>query len=220
MLILARNWWVLALRGAIAILFGIVAILWPVATIAAFVLLFGAFAVVDGVLSLAGAVRPPPGQSRGILIAFGLISLAAGLVVLALPGPSTLALIWVTAAWALLDGVTAIAGAIALRKVIRGEWMLAAFGVLSLALGVFLLARPVAGAVGLMWAVGAWAIMAGITLVGLGFRLRSWERRAREALGEPAVGAPVEGRMPPRRREPPRAPTPRRTGNRRGGRIR
>src|SRR5690606_31018452 len=136
----ARNWWVLALRGALAVLFGIVAIMWPGATIAAFVLLLGAFVLVDGGLSLAGAVRPAPGQSRSVLIAFGLISLAAGLVVLALPGPSTLALIWVTAAWAVMVGVSAIAAAVALRKVIQGEWMLAAFGVLSLALGGFLVA--------------------------------------------------------------------------------
>jgi uncharacterized membrane protein HdeD (DUF308 family) len=214
MLILARNWWVLALRGALAVLFGIVAIMWPGATIAAFVLLFGAFALVDGVLSLAGAVRPEPGQSRGVLIAFGLISLLAGVAVLALPGPSTLALIWVTAAWAVMVGVSAIAAAIALRKVIRGEWMLAAFGVLSLALGVFLVARPIEGAVGLMWAVGAYAIMAGATLLALGFRLRSWDRQARKAL----AGASPVASVPPRRRDPQRTQTSRRTGRGQGQR--
>src|SRR5690606_40152333 len=95
-----------------------------------------------------------------------------------------------------------------------------AFGVLSLALGVFLVARPIEGAVGLMWAVGAYAIMAGATLLALGFRLRSWGRQAREAREARearAAALPMES-VPPRRRDPQGTQTSGRKGRGQGQR--
>jgi uncharacterized membrane protein HdeD (DUF308 family) len=56
---LTRHWWVLAVRGALAILFGVIAFAWPGITVAALVLLWGAYAFVDGVFALVAAVRSP-----------------------------------------------------------------------------------------------------------------------------------------------------------------
>lgn len=176
MLNLARNWWVFVLRGALAVLFGIAAFLWPGLTVAAFVLLFGAFAIVDGVFSLVGAIRPAPGESRWVLILFGVLSLIAGIFVLTRPGISAVVMLYVAAFWAIASGVAAIVAAIALRKMISGEWVLALYGVLSIVLGIILLTRPAAGILGFIWAIAAYAIVAGIALVVLGFRLRSWRK--------------------------------------------
>jgi len=170
----ARHWWVLVLRGALAIVFGLVAFFLPGITLAVLVLAFGAYAVVDGIFSLLGAVRPAPGESRWLLVILGLLSLLAGIVVLANPAFSAVVLLYVIAAWAIASGVASIIAAISLRKVIQGEWLLAASGVLAILLGIILVTQPAAGAVGMIWAIALYAITAGITLIALGFRLRSW----------------------------------------------
>jgi uncharacterized membrane protein HdeD (DUF308 family) len=66
-----------------------------------------------------------------------------------------------------------IVAAIRLRRVIKGEWLLALSGALSVALGVLVFAFPGAGIVGIAFVLGAYAIAAGLILVMLGIRLRS-----------------------------------------------
>ena len=62
---MVRNWWVVALRGTAAIVFGVVTLAWPGLTLAALILLFGAWALVDGVLSVLAAVRRPEQDANG-----------------------------------------------------------------------------------------------------------------------------------------------------------
>lgn len=188
MSILIQNWWVLVLRGVVAVIFGVLAYLWPGATIASFVLLYGAYALVDGIFSLVAAFRPAPGESRWWLILSGVVSVLAGLIVLMRPGLSALFLLFVVAAWAIASGITRIVAAIALRKVVTGEWLLVLSGALSILLGLFMFSRPAAGLLGLVWAIAFYAIVAGILLILLGFRLRSWSKTggARIAGGRPA----------------------------------
>lgn len=176
MLAFARNWWVLVVRGVLAVLFGVIAFLWPGITVVSFVLLFGAYALIDGILSLVAAFRPAPDQSRLLLILFGVLSLLAGLFVLTRPGISAVLLLYVTAIWAIATGLVGIVAAIAMRKAITGEWVLALYGVISILLGILLLTRPAAGVLAFIWAIGLYAVVAGVTLVIVGFRLRAWHR--------------------------------------------
>ena len=176
---LGREWCVFVLRGVLAVLFGVVAFAWPGPTIRLFVLVFGIYAILDGVFSLAAAVRPAPGESRWVLTLLGILGLAVGIFVLVRPGLSAVALVYVTAIWAIVTGIAEVVAAIALRRVIEGEWLFVVSGVLSVLLGLFLVTRPAAGILGLLWAVAIYAVIAGITLIALGFRLRSWARAQR-----------------------------------------
>lgn len=178
MFVLTRNWWVLVLRGVLAVIFGILAYMWPLSTAAAFVILFGAYALVDGIFSLMAAIRPPADESRWLLVVRGVAGVLAAVVVFAWPRLSALAFLYIIAAWAIATGVLEIVAAVALRRIVTGEWLLALSGVLSIVLGVFLFTQPAVGLLGLVWAIALWAIIAGITLIILGFRLRSWLRRA------------------------------------------
>src|SRR6266545_3682569 len=54
---LAKNWWVVALRGVIAILFGIALLLFPPLVITTMVLFFGAYAFIDGVAAIFTAIQ-------------------------------------------------------------------------------------------------------------------------------------------------------------------
>ena len=172
---LARNWWALALRGIAAMLFGLIALFWPPTAVVALVAVFGAYAIVYGIFNLIGAVRAGrSGQRWGALLFEGIVSLLVGLLTLFWPGVTALALVLFVAAWSLVTGVAEIAAAIALRKHIQGEWLLALSGVLSIAFGILLFISPMIGAIAIAIWIGAYAIVFGALLLGLGLRLRSW----------------------------------------------
>jgi uncharacterized membrane protein HdeD (DUF308 family) len=179
-MILARNWWTLVLRGLLAVLFGIAAFAWPGITLAALVLLYGAYAFVDGCFALAAALvgrTDTDGVPWWALLLEGVAGIAVGVMTVFWPGITALALLYLIAAWAVVTGVFEIAAAIRLRREIRGEWLLALSGILSVLFGLILVVNPGAGALAVVWLIGAYAITFGVLLMVLGFRLRSWARQ-------------------------------------------
>jgi uncharacterized membrane protein HdeD (DUF308 family) len=174
---LARNWWLLLLRGIAGIIFGVLTFFWPEISLVALVLLFGAFAFADGVFTLINGIRERRSKDRWwLLILQGLMGIGAGVVTLVWPGISALALLYVIAAWALVTGALEIAAAIRLRKVIEGEWLLALSGIASVLLGILLFVFPGPGALAVVLWIGAYALVSGVLLIVLAFRLRSWAR--------------------------------------------
>ena len=159
---LAQNWWALVLRGVCAVLFGLVAFAWPGITLAVLILFYGAYALVEGVLAVAWAVVGRQGGSFpwGVLLA-GLAGVAVGIWTFMYPGLTALALVYLIAAWAAVRGIFEIIAAFHLRKEIDNEWLLALSGLLSLGLGVLLFAAPGAGALAVLWWIGAFAIVFG-----------------------------------------------------------
>jgi uncharacterized membrane protein HdeD (DUF308 family) len=174
---LAERWWVPLIRGLAAILFGILAIAFPTISLLMLIMLWGAYALVDGVFSLVMAVRRGrSGGNWGWLLFEGLVGIGAGIVAFAWPGMTAMILLMVIAVWAILTGIAEIAAAIRLRKEIQGEWLLATSGVLSIVFGGLLLAYPGAGALAMLWLISAYAIVFGVILLGLAWRLYSWRR--------------------------------------------
>lgn len=170
---IARGWWVLAIRGGLAVLFGILAILMPGAALTALVTLFGAYALVDGVFALLTAARFTHTDERwGLLLIEGVVGVVAGIVSFVHPAATAFALVYLVAAWAILTGLLEIAAAIRLRKVIAGEWALGALGIVSVLLGVGLLAAPGTGLAAIVWMIGAYALLFGFGLLSLAWRLR------------------------------------------------
>lgn len=176
---LARNWWVLALRGVLAVFFAFMAFLWPRLTLEVLVILFGAYALVNGVFALAAAVTGH-GQAASwwALVLEGLIGMGVGILTLFWPGITALALLYLIAFWAITTGIFGIAAAIRLRAEIEGEWLLALSGFLSVLFGALLVVAPVAGALAVIWLIGAYALLYGILLLALAFRLRSWSQQS------------------------------------------
>jgi uncharacterized membrane protein HdeD (DUF308 family) len=170
---LARNWWLILLRGICAVIFGVLTFAWPGVTLAVLVLFYGAFALVDGVLSLIAAVTGGTPAPRWWLAVVGLAGLAAGIVTLIMPGVTALVLLFFIAFWAIAIGVMQVIGAIRLRKEIDNEWMLIASGIISILFGIIMLVAPGAGALGLLFVIGAYAIIHGVTLIMLSLKLKN-----------------------------------------------
>ena len=178
---LARHWWVIALRGLAAVLFGVLAFVWPGMTLAVLVLLFGAYALVDGILAIVVAVRG--GTDHRLFVGLeGVVGVLAGLATFVFPGLTALVLLYIIAFWAVLTGVLEVVAAVRLRQAITNEWGLIIGGILSVLFGIVLIAAPGPGALAVVFVIGAYAVLFGVTLLMLSWRLRS------HAQGLPAEG--------------------------------
>ena len=168
------HWWALAIRGAIAIIFGLAALLRPGIALEALILLFGAYALVDGVFAIVGVFGGTRGGTpRWLLIIEGIAGILAGLIAFVLPGLTAVLLLYLIAAWAVITGISEIATAIRLRQEIRGEWALIVGGALSVLFGVILaVIGPVAGLLSLIWLIGIYALMFGVLMLITAFQVR------------------------------------------------
>jgi uncharacterized membrane protein HdeD (DUF308 family) len=170
---LARWWWTFIVRGLLAIAFGLLAFLAPGWGIAVLIGLFAAWALIDGAGSLIAGIQTR-GQDRSwwLEVLEGLVSIVAGVVALLLPAPAAQVLVILIAAWAIVTGVIQIWTAIRLRRAIRGEVWLALAGAASILFGLILFLFPAAGALSLVWLIGSGAIVFGVFMLMLGWRLR------------------------------------------------
>jgi uncharacterized membrane protein HdeD (DUF308 family) len=169
---LAKNWWLLLLRGIAAIIFGVLAFAWPGLTLLTLILFYGAFALVDGVLAITAAIAGGAPAPRWWLAIVGVLGIAAGLLTFLMPGLSALVLLFFIAGWAIATGVLQIIGAVQLRKEIDNEWLLILGGVISVLFGVGMMLAPGAGALALVWVIGTYAVIMGVVLVALALRLK------------------------------------------------
>jgi uncharacterized membrane protein HdeD (DUF308 family) len=169
---LAKNWWAVLLRGLAAIVFGILAFAWPGITILSLIILWGAYALVDGVFAIIAAVTGGSPAPRWWMAVVGIIGILAGIVAFYNPLLTGVTLLMLIAAWAIVSGIFEIIGAIRLRKEIDNEWLLILHGIISVLFGVFLIYSPGAGALAMIWVIGAYAIVGGVLLCVLAFQLK------------------------------------------------
>jgi uncharacterized membrane protein HdeD (DUF308 family) len=168
---LAANWWALLLRGIAAVLFGLAALFWPGLTLFVLIVFFGAYTVIDGIFAIVAGIRGSGGR-RWLLLAEGALGVLAGLVAFFYPGITALVMLYVIALWAIFTGILKVIMAIWLRREIEDEWLMILSGVLSVLFGLILAVLPGVGLLSLVWLVGIYALIIGVALIVLGFRVR------------------------------------------------
>ncbi|HVA14169.1 MAG TPA: HdeD family acid-resistance protein [Stellaceae bacterium] len=170
--LLARNWWALALRGVAAILFGIVAFAMPGLTLTVLIYFFAGYLLVDGVLALIAGLRAAERHERwGMLALEGVLNLAAGALVVIWPAMTLLLFIYIAAFWGIVTGGALLIDAVRLHRR-HGEWLMILAGLSSLVWGVLVALFPIAGILVWAWWIGAYALIFGIAMLVLAFRLR------------------------------------------------
>lgn len=176
---LARWWWTFVLRGMLAVAFGVLAFFAPGLGIAVLVGLFAAWVLVDGATALWAGVRSRRKDRSWWLEAVeGLAGIVVGVLAVAFPALAAEVLVLLIAAWAIVTGALEIATAIRLHDRITGELWLGLAGAASVLFGIVLVLFPRAGALGLVWLIGGFAVAFGGFLVVLGIRLRALHARA------------------------------------------
>jgi uncharacterized membrane protein HdeD (DUF308 family) len=172
---MASRWWMLVVRGAVAILFGILTVVMPKSSLLTLLFLWGAYSVLDGLLCvLLASQRSITGNPWGWLLFEGTVSLGAGLLTLMSPSMTALALLLLIALRTACSGFAEIAESIRLRHAIQDEWLLATCGALSVAFGVMMLVYRGAGALAVAEVIGGYAMIFGALLIALGMRVHHW----------------------------------------------
>jgi len=175
-LVLVRNWWAFVIRGALAILFGLVALFMPSVTMLSLVLVFSAYTFADGIFGIISAVRAARRGERWSWLALeGVVSVLVGIAAAMLPGLTLVVFVILVAAWAILTGILMLAAAFRLDAE-HGRWWLLLGGIASLLYGALLVIAPMIGVLVLTWWIGAYAIIFGVAMLALAFKLRARSR--------------------------------------------
>ena len=162
----------LILLGILAVVVGIIAIAWPSVTILALVILFAVYAFMAAGLE---ATRAFTGRTAGPVfghLLLALIDLAAGVVALVWPGPTAFVLVIVVGAWALVGGVVEVVAGFGSGETAGTRALFIVSGLVSVAFGILLFARPGVGAVTLALLFGLYSMIYGFSQITAGVQLR------------------------------------------------
>jgi uncharacterized membrane protein HdeD (DUF308 family) len=173
---LTQYWWVLVLRGVLAIIVGIAAFAMPLATVAALVMAFGIVAIIDGIFAIGAAIDGRKLPYWWVSLLQGLLGIGIGVLTLTKPAVTAVALLIYIAIWAIGMGVLQLIAAVNLRKEITGEFWVALGGLAGIAFGVLIIRHPGEGALAVIGTIGVFALIWGALLLFGGFdmlRLRN-----------------------------------------------
>jgi uncharacterized membrane protein HdeD (DUF308 family) len=185
---LAKKIWIFAIiRGVLGIIFGLIALFAPIATAVVLAIVIGAWAIVDGVFDIIEAIRHRGSSSMALRIVWGAVSILFGILVLVWPGMSLGVLVIFVGIWAIIIGVLEIMASIRHRAVPNSGWVWGIIGgALAILFGILVLIRPGAGLVSIIWIIGIWAVVWGITLIVLGVQLRRAANTTEASTSPPA----------------------------------
>lgn len=174
---LRSYWWLAIIRGIVAILFGIAVLARPAMSVGVLLMLFGAFALASGIMAVISSISLMAHHKQWwAMLVEGLVGIAIGLITFYWPAVTALSVLVLVAIWAIIIGVFQFVGSASGFGPSSSRWLLAIAGILSVILGILLLARPAAGLLTIVWFLGIYAILWGIDQIVLGFQLRHLDR--------------------------------------------
>jgi len=171
--LISKNWWVFLIRGVLAILFGLVMLARPGAGTSFLVWLFGVFAFVEGVFAVIAAFAGRKGNPNWwAVLVQGLAGILIGIVMFTNPLMTAILFVRLLGLWAIIVGLFRIVGAVRLRAEVAGEWMHVVGGIITVLLGIVVMAWPAGGVLAFAWLIGIFAILMGAFLIGVAVNMR------------------------------------------------
>lgn len=163
--LLAQYWWILFVRGALAVAFGLTTLVWPDLAFAVLRLFVATWFVLDGAVALVQVFTAAP---RWPYVLDGSLSIAAGAFVIFYPGIAGLVLTLTIAVWFIAKGVTHALLAFRFGGTHQGAWLLGVLGITTAGFGAFLGHNP-DSALGMMTLISGFAVLKGLAFVALGW---------------------------------------------------
>jgi len=176
--VFSNIWWLVLLRGIVILLMGILLISRPLPTIIVLFYLLGFYWFFDGIFTVIESIRGKKGHEHwGWGVFVGIISVLAGILVFTQPYLSAVIgvtfVIYLVAIMVLISGIWSIVTGIRLRKVVSNEWSMILGGVISALFAILLMSNPLVSAMTLVWLMGLFALIGGIVLIIVAFRIKS-----------------------------------------------
>ena len=179
---ISNTWPTFLWRGIFALILAAVAFVYPGGTALALTYVFGAYILLSGFAMLAAGFGFSSLRGPWLaLVLLGLLSIVAGIYMLAQPGLGALTLAYTIALWAIAAGVLEIFAALAAREVMSNTWLWVVAGIVSIVAGVLIAYAPGRGLIALSYTVGFYAALAGIASIAFGLRLRGLPGEVQQA---------------------------------------
>jgi uncharacterized membrane protein HdeD (DUF308 family) len=187
-----KKWrWAIGLQGLASVIFGVLILVWPELSVYALTIVFGIYSLATGISAFVAAFSSQMKEERGSLILSGLLGIVVGIMVLAWPGISAMALLYVIGAYAVILGALAIIASLRLPLDGRDTALMVLNGLVAILFGIVIFAKPGAGALAVLALIAAFALVVGITelVVAIGGK-DILERKAKQKFGPKSTPQP------------------------------
>jgi uncharacterized membrane protein HdeD (DUF308 family) len=176
--------WAIGLHGLASLVFGVLILAWPELSVYALTIVFGAYTLATGISACVAAFRSRTKDERASLVLSGLLGIVVGIIVLAWPSISALALLYVIGAYAVLLGIVAVIGSMRLPLDGRETALMVLNGLVAIVFGIVIFAKPGAGALAVLALIAAFALVIGVSelVVAIGGEA-ILERKAKQKFG-------------------------------------
>lgn len=170
---IAEYWWVLTLRGAMAVLFGIAAVFWPGITLVTLLYLFSAYILVSGVLDIVHGISSISHRSSWFLtLILGFAELGVGVYLLRHPHVVFATLILLIGFMLIVRGIFEGVAAFSDSSTNTNRVMMLIASVIAIVAGIVLLFQPASAGVAFVWILGLYALIVGPIMIALSLDLK------------------------------------------------
>lgn len=176
---IAEYWWVLTLRGALAVLFGIAAVFWPGITLVTLLYLFSAYILVSGIVDIVHGVGGVSKRASWFLtLILGFAELGVGVYLLRHPHVAFATFILLIGFTLIVRGV--LEGVAAFSDSMSGtnRVLMIIASIVAVVAGIVLLFQPASAGVAFVWILGLYALVAGPILIALSLDLKKLAERS------------------------------------------
>jgi len=165
----SKGWWTLLVIGVLSVVAGGIIITndWTIGDLAVFI---GILLIARGVFTLFSF--PVDGSARTWAVVAGLIEVGVGIAVFAWPGQTLLVVAFFIGWFLLFQGIMAISGSIAARRIMPYWGWILALGVVQVLVSFYLLSRPALTLVAAVLAIGLMALFYGVVEIVLAVEVK------------------------------------------------